>query len=84
MCAAKPRRGRREYDVWQPMFAHLEGLVKQHGKPFVTFTEAARYGFEFLKQLAKQRRKQDRGAAVPTLKTIQEKIADQRPDLVVG
>ena len=81
---AHSRRGRREYDVWDPMFDYLDTLVKERGKPFETYTEAADYGLEFIKQLAEARRKEGKGAALPEPKSIQEKISDRRPDLVIG
>ena len=86
----KNKRGRRAYDIWQPMFEHLDMCVKERGRPFETYKEAADYGQEHLKQLGEQRHKEskgkgkDKGAAIPTLQTIQEKISKQRPDLVIG
>ena len=67
------------------MFDHLDALVKERGQPFETRVEAAGYGLEFLQKLAQQRRQQGgKGAAVPTLQTIAEKISEKRPDLVIG
>ena len=65
------------------MFEHLDDLVKERGRPFETYKEAADYGQEYLKQLAKDRRRKNKGAAEPLHQTIQEKISKQRPDLAI-
>jgi hypothetical protein len=84
--AGRRKRGRTEYDVWGPMFGHLDTVVKEErgGAPFDSYVQAAHVGQGFLKDLAKIRRKEDKGTAIPTIDTIREKISNQRPDLVAG
>jgi hypothetical protein len=76
------RQGRKEYDVWKPMFDYLDKIAET-GKKFSSYSAAAQVGHYWLtEQASRSQRKQ--GAAVPTVDTVRVKIRKLRPDLASG
>ena len=70
------KRGRKPYDVWEPMFAHLENLVREReddSRP------TPRPPAAILEAITEERGKEGRGTPTPTLQTIAEKIGKERP-----
>jgi hypothetical protein len=77
------KRGRKEYDVWKPMFDYLDKIAET-GKKFSSYSAAAQVGHYWLTEQQASRSQRKEGAAVPTVDTVRVKIRKLRPDLASG
>ena len=77
------KRGRKEYDVWKPMFDYLDKIAET-GKKFSSYSAAAQVGHYWLTEQQANRSQRKEGAAVPTVDTVRVKIRKLRPDLASG
>jgi hypothetical protein len=77
------KRGRKEYDVWKPMFDYLDKIAAT-GKKFSSYSAAAQVGHYWLTEQQASRSQRKEGAAVPTVDTVRVKIRKLRPDLASG
>jgi hypothetical protein len=77
------QRGRKEYDVWKPMFDYLDKIAAT-GKKFSSYSAAAQVGHYWLTEQQASRSQRKEGAAVPTVDTVRVKIRKLRPDLASG
>ena len=77
------KRGRKEYDVWKPMFDYLDKIAET-GKKFSSYSAAAQVGHYWLTEQQANRSQRKEGAVVPTVDTIRVKIRKLRPDLASG
>ena len=76
------KRGRKPYDVWEPMFAHLENLVRERGRPFETYAQAAGQGSDFLEAITEERGKEGRGTPTQPFRPSRRKSAKNGPILL--
>jgi len=77
------QRGRKEYDVWKPMFDYLDKIAAT-GKKFSSYLAAAQVGHYWLTEQQANRSQRKEGAVVPTVDTVRVKIRKLRPDLASG